>query len=111
MSERRRAERVQVSIDARWEGVAAQCAGTIVDLSVSGCFILTSDLVAEDELIRLEISTPTGGSIYLWGEVVYKLAEMGFALRFTGMADAEREMLALLLDYVRFNEATTTAAA
>lgn len=110
MTERRGAERVQVTIDARWEGVAAQCAGTIVDLSVTGCFILTSDLVTEDELIRLEILTPTGSSIYLWGEVVYKLSEMGFALRFTGMADAESELLNLLLDYVRFNEATSAAA-
>ena len=110
MTERRGAERVEVSIDARWEGVAAQCAGTIVDLSVTGCFILTSDLVTEDELIRLELLTPTGGSIYLWGEVVYKLSEMGFALRFTGMGDAEREMLNLLLDYVRFNGATSAAA-
>ena len=110
MDERRGAERVQVTIDARWEGVAAQCGGTIVDLSVTGCFILTSDLVTEDELIRLELLTPTGGSIHLWGEVVYKLTEMGFALRFTGMGDAEREMLNLLLDYVRFNDATSAAA-
>ena len=109
MTERRGAERVQVTIDARWEGVVAQCAGTIVDLSVTGCFILTSDLVTEDELIRLDLLTPTGGSIYLWGEVVYKLSEMGFALRFTGMGDAELEMLSLFLEYARFNEATAAA--
>ena len=109
MSERRKAERVRVTIDAYWEGVVAQCAGTVVDLSATGCFILTSDLVTEDELIRLELRTPTGGSLYLWGEVVYKLAEMGFALRFTGMGDAEREMLALLLEYARFNEIIVAA--
>jgi hypothetical protein len=108
-SDRRQAERVQVSMDARWEGAAAQCAGTVVDISVTGCFILTSDLVTGGELIRLEIATPTGGTIHLWGEVVYKLPEMGFALRFSGMGDAEREMLDLLLEYARFHE--TTAAA
>ena len=109
MTERRKDERVQVTIDAYWEGVVAQCAGTVVDLSVSGCFILTSDLVTEDELIRLELRMPTGGSLYLWGEVVYKLAEMGFALRFTGMGDAEREMLALLIEYARYSEVTAAA--
>ena len=109
MTERRGAQRVLLSLDARWEGVAAQCAGTIVDLSVTGCFILTSDLVTEDELIRLEVATPTGGALHLWGEVVYKLPEMGFALRFTGMGDAEREVLSLLLDYARFNDATVAA--
>ena len=111
VSERRIAERVQVSLDARWEGVTAQCGGTIVDLSASGCFILTSDLVSRDELIRLEVATPTGGAIYLWGEVVYKLTEMGFALRFTGMGDAEESMLGLLLEYVRFSGGATAAAA
>jgi hypothetical protein len=109
MSERRKAERVKVSIDVHWEGTVAQCAGTLVDLSVSGCFILTSDLVTEGELIRLELRTPTGGSLYLWGEVVYKIEEMGFALRFTRLGDAEREKLGLLIEYALFNEATAAA--
>ena len=109
MSERRKTERVQVTIDAYWEGVVAQCAGTVVDISMSGCFILTSDLVTEDELIRLDLRMPTGGSLHLWGEVVYKLPEMGFALRFTGMGDAEREMLSLLLEYARYSEVTAAA--
>ena len=109
MTDRRKAERVQVTIDAHWEGVVAQCAGTVIDLSTTGCFILTSDLVTEDELIRLELTTPTGGLLYLWGEVVYKLEEMGFALRFTGMGDAEREMLSLLLEYARYSEVTAAA--
>ena len=97
---------MQVTMDARWEGVVAQRAGTVADLSTSGCFILTSDLVDEAELIRLEIQTPRGDTFSLWGEVVYKLPEMGFALRFTGAGDAERKMLALLLEYARFNDAT-----
>ena len=101
MNERRRAERVRVELDAHWEGVLAQCSGRIVDLSVTGCFILTPDQVRPKELIRMEIEMPTGGMLYLWGEVVYQVHEMGFALRFTGMTDKEETMLKLLIEYVR----------
>ena len=109
MVEKREAERVQVSLDARWEGVLAQCGGTVVDLSRTGCFILTSDLAAQEELIRLEVELPTGGVIYLWGEVVYKISEMGFGIRFTGVAEAERAMLELLIEYARGARETIAA--
>ena len=100
MSERRQAERVKVALDAHWEGVLAQCSGLVVDLSVTGCFILTPDQVRSKELIRIEIETPTGGMLYLWGEVVYQVTEMGFGLHFTGMTDREETMLKLLIAYV-----------
>jgi len=99
--ERRKAERVYVQLDARWEGVMAQCEGHIVDLSSTGCFVLTSDRVKPKELIRVEIQLPTEGWMYLWGEVVYRIEEMGFALSFTGVSDMEQAMLNLLLDFVR----------
>ena len=101
MSERRQAERVKVALDAHWEGVLAQCSGMVVDLSVTGCFILTPDQVRTKELIRIEIEMPTGGRVYLWGEVVYQISEMGFALRFTGITEREETMLKLLVNYVR----------
>ena len=99
--ERRRAERLRTSLQANWEGVLTRRGGTITDISPTGCFILTRDDVQPQELIRLEVHSPTGRSICLWGEVVYKVEEMGFALRFTGTEPAEQEMLQLLLDYLR----------
>jgi hypothetical protein len=32
--------------------------------------------------VRLELRPAWGGRVYVWGEVVYQVAEMGFALRF-----------------------------
>jgi len=104
MEERRQTERVKVALDARWEGVLAQCSGTVVDLSITGCFILTPDQVQPKELIRIEIALPSSGQLYLWGEVVYQVSEMGFALRFTGMEDTEQAMLELLMNYLRETE-------
>lgn len=75
---------------ARYEGV-------VTDISINGCFLLTVDKVTAKELIRLELELPKTGWIYLWAEVVYQIPEMGFALSFTGMTDAEE---ALLRNYI-----------
>lgn len=98
VSDRREARRFQVKLNARWEGVLAQRTGTIVDISSTGCFLLTSDEVTPKELIRIEIQMPTERWIHLWAEVVYQISEMGFALCFTGSTETEQTMLTLLLD-------------
>ncbi|MGB8509910.1 MAG: PilZ domain-containing protein [Pyrinomonadaceae bacterium] len=106
--ERRISGRVQAKLDARWEGVLTSRTGTVVDVSSTGCFILTQDDVKPGELVRLEIILPTGRHIYLWGEVVYGIAEMGFAMRFTGTEETERQMLELLLEYLREHSGNPT---
>ncbi len=92
MPDRRRTERVETNLEAHWEGVLTRRAGTIVDLSATGCFILTSDQVKPNELIRLEILMPEG-NVCLWGEVVYKIPEIGFGVRFTGADESEESVL------------------
>jgi len=87
-SERRRFERVRVDLKVQWEGVLEQKQGTLVDLSVGGCFILTSHLVETRELIRLEIE----GALTIWGEVIYQIEEMGFALRFNAGLDEQQQL-------------------
>ena len=109
-ADRRQSERVYVRLNARWEGVLAQCEGHIVDLSATGCFVLTSDRVKPKELIRVEIQLPTEGWLYLWGEVVYRIEEMGFALRFTGVSDMEQAMLDLLLEFMREETGSNAAS-
>jgi hypothetical protein len=95
--ERRRAERAKVNLDAHWEGVLAQCAGVVVDISLTGCFVLTSDLVKTNELVRLEIRLPEGERLYVWGEVVYQMSEIGFGVRFTLLTQGEAQPLAGLI--------------
>jgi len=87
-SERRRFERVRVDLKVQWEGVLEQKQGTLVDLSVGGCFILTSHLVETRELIRLEIEA----ALTIWGEVIYQIEEMGFALRFNAGLDEQQQL-------------------
>jgi PilZ domain len=92
--ERRKAERVKVNIKVRWEGVLEHREGTMVDLSISGCFILTAHLVDTGELIRLKMEN----SLVFWGEVIYQIEEMGFGLRFTATTREERQQLDRLIE-------------
>jgi hypothetical protein len=87
--ERRRAERHKVNFQARWEGRRASRDATVTDISVFGCFVLTEDLVERGETVRLDLRLPRGGQITLWGTVVYRAEEIGFALDFERFRDDE----------------------
>ena len=95
--ERRRAERIKVNFKARWAGARASRTGDITDLSLTGCFILTPDLVSDGEMIKLAIKLPGGGAIKLEGKVVYKIEEMGFAVHFTNASEEDKKQLAWLI--------------
>lgn len=89
MDERRKVDRVKVSLKVVWEGALAARRGEITDLSVNGCFILTDDQVNTGESIKLEILQPRSGHLFLQGEVIYQMPEIGFGVRFTGGAEAD----------------------
>jgi hypothetical protein len=89
MQERRAAERLRIDLNARWEALRTEGRGAVCDLSSLGCFVLTSTGVRQGEVIRLDINFPEETAT-LWGQVVYTVAEMGFALRF-GFATAPDE--------------------
>ena len=94
---RRNAARVKVTLQVTWEGLASILKGEIIDLSLTGCFVLTDDQVSPGELIRLEIHQPRTGRLHLWAEVVYQMPEIGFGVRFTGGEEAEVKRLGWLV--------------
>ena len=97
MQERRTAERIRINLRARWEGLFSQGRGTICDLSPTGCFVLTGGEVTTGELVRLEMHFP-GRIDLVWGQVVYAIAEMGFALRFALGDEDDRRALDELVE-------------
>jgi hypothetical protein len=97
MEDRRIAERAKVSLKVTWEGLLFILQGEIVDLSETGCFILTNDQVKIGELIRLEIQQPRTGNLCLWAEVVYQMTEIGFGVRFTGAEESDMQRLRWLV--------------
>ena len=78
--------------------------GSICDLSSTGCFILTGGDVTPGELIRLEIHFPNQIAL-VWGQVIYAIAEMGFALHFAFTDEADRRALDELI--TSLNQGTT----
>jgi hypothetical protein len=96
MQERRTAERIRINLKTRWEGLFSQGRGAICDLSPTGCFVLTGGEVTTGELVRLEIHFPSRIDL-VWGQVVYAVTEMGFALRFAFSDDNEMRELASLI--------------
>jgi hypothetical protein len=96
MQERRTAERIRINLKARWEGLFSQGRGATCDLSPGGCFVLTGGEVTTGELVRLEIHFPNR-IVLVWGQVVYAVAEMGFALRFAFTDDSEMREFARLI--------------
>jgi hypothetical protein len=94
---RSRAERLRIDLTARWEALRAEGRGAVCDLSSLGCFVLTGAELKQGELIRLDIDFPLE-SASLWGQVVYTVAEMGFALRFGFAAEADKDRLVQLIE-------------
>lgn len=91
--ERRRAPRAKVNLRARWEGELGQQEANVTSLSKLGCFVLSGGKVAPKELIRLEIIFPDDAPIYLWAEVVEEADEIGFAVCFTSLEEADQVRL------------------
>lgn len=101
MQERRAAERVRINLRTRWETLLTQGRGAVCDLSSTGCFVLSGGLVNAGNLVRLDIFFPDRMAS-LWGEVVYSVAEMGFAIRFTFANEAEQQALGLLISSMNY---------
>jgi len=92
--EKRKEQRLDVTLRVRWEGVLAQQDATIANLSTGGCFVLSGGEVTVNELLRLEIFLSDAEPIRLWAEVVDTADEIGFAVRFTSIEGDAQERLA-----------------
>ena len=89
----RQATRIRVNLTAYWEGVLERRLATITSLSLNGCFLLSGGEVKPKELVRIEIEMPDGEPVYCWGEVVDHAYDIGFAVRFNALDEAEQERL------------------
>jgi hypothetical protein len=85
--ERRRHERLSTRLRARWEDSLGCYEGTVSDISLGGCFILSDRSLPPGELIRLEIELHSGALVKVWGEVSNHFPSVGFGVRYTEIAD------------------------
>jgi len=97
MQERRTTQRFRVDLKVRWETLNAEGRGAICDFSSSGCFVLTGGDVKAGELARLELVLNDDVAT-LWGQVVYSVSEMGFAIRFVFRREADKSSINHLIE-------------
>jgi len=100
VQERRQAERFRLNLPARWESLLATGRAAICDLSATGCFVLSAGRINPNELIRLEIQFPNQ-LVLLWGQNVYTVPEMGFAIRFVFSEENESRAVSKLIEELR----------
>ena len=99
--ERRRHERVNIYLKARWEGMLGFYEGTLSDISAGGCFILSESPTTLRELVRLEIELHTGEWVKVWGEVTNQFAGVGFGVKYTELDEENEGSFALSLEQTK----------
>jgi hypothetical protein len=99
--ERRRAERVKVNLDVRWEGHRERSQGTISDISSNGCFVLCSGAVKDGEPVKIEFILAREKVLAMAGEVVNHVDEIGFGMQFAGVGKQESTFLKRLIERAR----------
>src|SRR5438128_1999860 len=91
--DRRVDERLAVKMEVTCEASAGRFAGTMSDLSQTGCFILASGDVEDGDQVRIDIPLLAGGTLSLWGDIANHVPEIGFGVRFVALTDAQRVYL------------------
>ena len=110
MRDKRHFERVQVYLDVCWEGLLGRYKATLSDIGLDGCFILTDGKVSKGELISVEIKSPTGEWLLLWGEVMQHDESIGIGINFTNMNnEAEWAQINELIDLLRAQKNLVTS--
>jgi hypothetical protein len=99
--ERRAIQRYNANIDIEWEGLVGRKAGTISDMSVVGCFVLSSGEVEDGENVKIFFPLTDGRKIQLWGEVTNHAYEIGFAIRFIELSEAQKDFLEVFVETLR----------
>jgi len=86
---------VAVSLDIVWEGSTGKEDARMSEISMDGCFIDSSvQGRALGDSVDFKVHVPSGPWVPLRGELVLEDYPMGFGLRFTGLTDSDRGLLA-----------------
>jgi hypothetical protein len=91
--DRRGERRYAVSIDVEWESHFGRRKGTLSDISREGCFVLSEVDVTDGELVKVFIPLTDGMKVEFLGQVANFVYEIGFAVHFPSLSEAQEEFL------------------
>jgi len=98
MNERRSEERLEVSLEAVWDGSRMV---RITDLSEGGCFVDAIGEALVGELLTFQIQLPDGNWLELTGEVAHFMRPVGFGMRFVELTGEQREQLLSFIEHLK----------
>jgi len=91
--ERRAASRYLIELDVEWETSAGRFPGSISDVSIDGCFVLSSGDINDGDEVKLFVPFADGMKVQFEGKVANHVFEIGFGLRFGTLTAAQRDVL------------------
>src|ERR1700730_769961 len=86
---------VIVSLDVVWQGSSAKHDARMSEISMDGCFIDSQvQGMTLGDLVDFKVHLPSGPWVSLHGELINQDYPIGFGLRFTGLTNEARSLLA-----------------
>jgi PilZ domain len=97
MADRREEDRIEVCLDAVWDGTMGKYTARVTDLSEGGCYIDSLCEAYVGEVIRFNMQLPSGEWLELTGEIAHHVPQLGFGVRFVNLSDSNRQKLLTIL--------------
>ena len=91
--ERRSSNRYPVELEVEWEGNSGRQPGTMSDVSLEGCFILSSGDTNDGDTVKIFVPLEDGMRVQFQGTVANHVYEIGFGVRFGALSAAQRDLL------------------
>jgi hypothetical protein len=97
MSDRRSEKRLEVCLDAVWDGNSGKHPARVTDLSEGGCYVDSLGESQVGEVLNIKLQLQNGERLELSGEVAHQMPPMGFGVRFVNLNSEQLEKLRSLL--------------
>ena len=91
--ERRGSNRYPVEVDVQWESNNGRQPGSLSDVSLDGCFVLSSGDVNDGDEVKIFVPLADGMKVQFNATVANHVFEIGFGVKFSPLSTAQRELL------------------
>jgi hypothetical protein len=95
--DRRKHRRHAVRIDVDWENPMGRRPARVSDVSIAGCFVLSSGEVGDGQIVKVYFPLSNGNKALFWGKIVNHVFDVGFGLKFVAVTDLQQSLLKRLL--------------
>ena len=96
-NEHRDTNRYPITLDIEWEGSGGRQPGSISDISLDGCFVLSSGDVSDEDHVNVFIPLADGMKVQFGGKVANHVFEIGFGVHFEQLSAGQRDLLIKIL--------------